>query len=74
MQCEAGNKTSGIALKPVLKVNSNKSEDFPKSSYSSAVLTTLDGRIVCDNTVPDRLEVAHVELLPSTRTTLFHKQ
>jgi len=64
-------KTSGITLKPVLKVNSDKSKDLPESSYGGVRLTALNGRIICDNTMSARLDLVYIELLPSIRAILF---
>ena len=64
-------KTSGVTLKPVLKMNTDKSKDLPESSYGGVMLTGLGGKIVCDNTMSARLGLVYEELLPSIRAILF---
>jgi len=67
-------KTSGVTLKPVLKMNTDKARDLPETSYGGVKLTALNGRIVCDNTMSARLELVYEELLPSIRAILFPEQ
>jgi len=67
-------KTSGVTLKPMLMMNTDKARDLPESSYGGVMLTALNGRIVCDNTMSARLELVYEELLPSIRAILFPEQ
>jgi len=67
-------KTSGVTLKPMLKMNTDKAKDLPESSYGGVKLTALNGRIVCDNTMAARLGLVYEELLPSIRAILFPEQ
>ena len=60
-----------LCPKSVLKMNNDNSKDLPESSCDGIVLTVLDGKIACDNTVSAGLDLICEELLPSTRAILF---
>lgn len=64
-------RESGVTLKPTVTVNSDRSKDLKESSYGGVVVTALDGKIVCDNTMASRLNLVYEELLPSIRAILF---
>lgn len=64
-------RESGVTLKPNVTVNSNRAKDLDDKSYGGVLLTALDGRIVCDNTMSSRLGLVYEELLPSIRALLF---
>jgi len=65
-------RESGIKLSPNVTLNVEKEEKFlPDSTYGGIMLTALDGKIVCDNTMAARLKLVYEELLPSIRAILF---
>ena len=64
-------RESGVTLKPVVKVNTDRSKDLTEKSYGGVLLTALNGKLVCDNTMASRLNLVYVELLPSIRAILF---
>jgi len=67
-------RESGIKLSPKLTMNTDSSKDLPESSFGGVVLTALNGKIVCDNTMAARLELVYEELLPSIRAILFPEE
>ena len=66
--------TNGIVLKPDVTVNSNRDADLGEDSYGGIMLTALNGKIVCDNTLKSRLMLVYEELLPSIRAILFPEE
>lgn len=64
-------ETDGIVLKPDVTVNSNRRADLADNTYGGIVLTALNGKIVCDNTMKSRLMLVYEDLLPSIRAILF---
>lgn len=64
-------RESGVTLKPVVTLNTDRSQDLPESSYGGVLLTALNGKIKCDNTMSSRLTLVYEELLPSIRAILF---
>mmetsp|Transcript_8082 Transcript_8082/g.12800 ORF Transcript_8082/g.12800 Transcript_8082/m.12800 type:complete len:222 (+) Transcript_8082:130-795(+) len=64
-------RESGVTLKPQVVLNEDRSKDLPESSFGGVLLTALDGKIVCDNTMSSRLNLVYEELLPSIRAILF---
>jgi len=67
-------EASGITLKPKVSVNEDASLDLPESTYGGVKMTSLNGKIVCDNTMQGRLTLVYEELLPSIREILFPEQ
>lgn len=64
-------RESSVTLSPVVKVNEDRSKDLGEKSYGGVLLTALNGKIVCDNTMASRLNLVYEELLPSIRAILF---
>jgi V-type H+-transporting ATPase subunit E len=64
-------RESGVTLKPMVVLNTNRSKDLQDSTYGGVLLTALNGKIVCDNTMNSRLHLVYQELLPSIRAILF---
>jgi V-type H+-transporting ATPase subunit E len=64
-------KESGVTLKPLVTINTDRGHDLADSSYGGVMLTALNGKIVCDNTMASRLNLVYEELLPSIRAILF---
>ena len=64
-------RESTVTLKPVVTLNTDRSKDLPESSFGGVLLTALNGKIVCDNTLNSRLHLVYEELLPSIRAILF---
>jgi V-type H+-transporting ATPase subunit E len=64
-------RESSVTLKPKVTLNEDSSKDLPETSYGGVMLTALDGKIVCDNTMSSRLHLVYEELLPSIRAILF---
>jgi V-type H+-transporting ATPase subunit E len=64
-------RESSVTLKCNVMVNTDRSQDLPDSSCGGVLLTALNGKIVCDNTMNSRLTLVYEELLPSIRAILF---
>jgi V-type H+-transporting ATPase subunit E len=64
-------KESGVKLSPNVKINPDRSRDLAENTYGGVMLTALEGKIVCDNTMASRLNLVYEELLPSIRAILF---
>lgn len=64
-------RESGVTLKPDVTLNADESKHLADESYGGILLTALDGKIKCDNTMSSRLELVYEELLPSIRAILF---
>jgi len=64
-------RESGVKLSPAVKVNANRAKDLDEKTYGGVMLTAINGKIVCDNTMASRLELVYEELLPSIRAILF---
>jgi len=67
-------RESGVTLKPTVVLNEDRSKDLPDSSCGGVLLTALNGKIVCDNTMTSRLQLVYEELLPSIRAILFPEE
>ena len=67
-------REAGVTLKPLVKVNEDRSKDLPDSTHGGVLLTALNGKIVCDNTMNSRLNLVYEELLPSIRAILFPEE
>ena len=64
-------RESNVTLSPKVTLNTDRSKDLAESSYGGVLLTALNGKIVCDNTMKSRLNLVYEELLPSIRAILF---
>ena len=64
-------RESSVTLKPKVVLSEDKAKNLPESSFGGVLLTALDGKIVCDNTMSSRLNLVYEELLPSIRAILF---
>jgi V-type H+-transporting ATPase subunit E len=64
-------RESGVTLKPKVVLSEDKAKHLPNTSFGGVLLTALDGKIVCDNTMSSRLNLVYEELLPSIRAILF---
>lgn len=64
-------REAGVTLHPVVSVNTDRSQDLPDSTHGGVLLTALNGKIKCDNTMASRLNLVYEELLPSIRAILF---
>merc|ERR1712216_363172 len=64
-------RESSVLLKPIFTMNTDSSSDLPDSSHGGILMTALNGKIVCDNTMSSRLALVYEELLPSIRAILF---
>jgi len=67
-------RESGIKLSPNVTLNENESKQLPDSTYGGVMLTAIEGKIVCDNTMAARLQLVYEELLPSIRSILFPEE
>jgi V-type H+-transporting ATPase subunit E len=67
-------RESTVTLEPVVTVNADRSKDLLDKTYGGVLLTALNGKIVCDNTMVSRLNLVYDELLPSIREILFPEQ
>ena len=64
-------REAGVTLKPIVKVNEDRSKDLTEKTHGGVLLTALQGKIKCDNTMASRLSLVYEELLPSIRAILF---
>jgi len=64
-------RESGIKLQPQVQLNTREEKFLPLSTYGGIMLTAIDGKIVCDNTMAARLSLVYNDLLPSIRAILF---
>ena len=64
-------RESSVTLKPKVVLSEDKASNLPESSFGGVLLTALNGKIVCDNTMSSRLNLVYEELLPSIRAILF---
>jgi len=64
-------RESGITLKPNVTLNKDRSKDLSEKTYGGVLLTALNGKIQCDNTMSSRLKLVYEDLLPSIRAILF---
>ena len=64
-------RESGIALKPNVVLSKDANSALKDDSYGGVLLTALNGKIHCDNTMASRLNLVYEELLPSIRAILF---
>jgi len=64
-------RESSVTLKPNVTMNTDANKDLVESSHGGIVMTALNGKIVCDNTMSSRLQLVYEELLPSIRAILF---
>jgi len=67
-------KESGIKLNPIVKINDNSARDIDDSTYGGVILTAINGKIVCDNTMAARLKLVYDELLPAIRAIIFPEE
>ena len=56
-------------IKPNLKISQSQSLD--DNSAGGIIATALDGRILCNNTLEGRLELAREKLMPAVRMVMF---
>ena len=64
-------RESGVTLSPKVTVNTDRTKDLDDATHGGVLLTAVQGKIVCDNTLQSRLELVYEELLPSIRAILF---
>jgi len=64
-------RESSITLKPNVTMNAEADKDLIESTHGGILMTALNGKIVCDNTMSSRLNLVYEELLPSIRAILF---
>lgn len=64
-------RESGVTLHPNVTVSSEPTRFLSEKTYGGVLLTALNGKIVCDNTMASRLHLVYEELLPSIRAILF---
>lgn len=64
-------RESGVTLSPNVTLNTDADKFLPASTNGGVMLTAMNGKIVCDNTMSARLALVYEELLPSIRCILF---
>jgi V-type H+-transporting ATPase subunit E len=64
-------RESSVTLKPNVTMNTQADKDLVESTHGGILMTALNGKIVCDNTMSSRLTLVYEELLPSIRAILF---
>jgi len=64
-------RESSIVLVPNVTMNTDNSMDLLETTHGGILMTALNGKIVCDNTMGSRLTLVYEELLPSIRAILF---
>jgi V-type H+-transporting ATPase subunit E len=67
-------RESTVKLTPKVTLNAERSKDLNENTYGGVVLTAINGKIVCDNTLSSRLTLVYEELLPSIRAILFPEE
>jgi len=67
-------RESGIKLIPNVVLNEDESKNLADATYGGVILTAINGKIVCDNTLTARLTLVYEELLPSIRSILFPEE
>mmetsp|Transcript_9762 Transcript_9762/g.12880 ORF Transcript_9762/g.12880 Transcript_9762/m.12880 type:complete len:222 (+) Transcript_9762:142-807(+) len=64
-------RESGVTLKPIVRIGTDTTKNLTDESCGGVLLTALNGKLVCDNTLSSRLELVYHDLLPSIRAILF---
>mmetsp|Transcript_10174 Transcript_10174/g.21231 ORF Transcript_10174/g.21231 Transcript_10174/m.21231 type:complete len:223 (+) Transcript_10174:124-792(+) len=64
-------RESSVTLKPNVTMNTDSNKDLVESTHGGILMTALNGKIVCDNTMSSRLQLVYEELLPAIRAILF---
>jgi len=64
-------RESSVTLSPNVTMNTEADKDLAESTHGGILMTALNGKIVCDNTMSSRLQLVYEELLPSIRAILF---
>ena len=64
-------RESSVLLRPNVTMNTDGDKDLAELTHGGIVMTALNGKIVCDNTMSSRLTLVYEELLPSIRAILF---
>lgn len=67
-------RESTVKLTPAVTLNSVRTKDLNETTYGGVMLTAINGKIVCDNTMASRLKLVYEELLPSIRAILFPEE
>jgi len=67
-------REAGVTMKPLVKVNEDRSNDLGEDTHGGVLLTALETKIKCDNTMAARLHLVYEELLPAIRAILFPEQ
>lgn len=67
-------RESTVKLTPAVTLNSERNKDLNETTYGGIMLTAINGKIVCDNTMASRLKLVYEELLPSIRAILFPEE
>lgn len=62
-------RESGVTLQPIVTLA--ESDFLDNDTHGGVILTALNGKIKCDNTMQSRLHLVYEELLPSIRAILF---
>mmetsp|Transcript_24704 Transcript_24704/g.40886 ORF Transcript_24704/g.40886 Transcript_24704/m.40886 type:complete len:222 (-) Transcript_24704:117-782(-) len=64
-------RESTVKLVPDVTLNKEAKKMLNETTYGGIMLTAINGKIVCDNTMASRLKLVYHELLPSIRAILF---
>jgi len=67
-------RESGVTLTPKVTLSEDKATCLGGDSHGGVLLTALNGKIKCDNTMASRLHLVYEELLPSIRAILFPEE
>jgi len=67
-------RESGVTLTPKVTLAEDKATALGADSHGGVLLTALNGKIKCDNTMQSRLHLVYEELLPSIRAILFPEE
>jgi V-type H+-transporting ATPase subunit E len=67
-------RESTVKLTPDVTLNADRTKDLNNSTYGGIMLTAIQGKIICDNTMSSRLKLVYDELLPSIRAILFPEE
>lgn len=64
-------RESGVTLCPNVTLDTDCAKHLPASTHGGIMLSALNGKLVCDNTMSARLNLVYDDLLPAIRSILF---
>ena len=64
---------SALVKGKTVKITVDASNPLPSTNSGGLIVSTVDGKIMVENTLEDRLQLVATQLLPELRTILFGK-